>query len=410
MNHSPLRHINIPPRAWAVIDRKALEHNYTVLSQGVMEHASCTPIAVVKADAYGHGAETAVHTLWLAGCRHFAVATLEEALHIHHVLKEYGFFPVPLILVLGYTPPEAASIAAQHDITLTCISRRHAEALATAAASKKVTLSCHIALDTGMNRIGLPAQEDEEIRSSIQSIAYIMSLDGLSVTGMFTHFALADEDYEHAISPEGRTLTQYKRYRAVYDGLVASGHRPAFCHVCNSAAAIRMPPLYPDICFDGVRFGISLYGYGVSPAPYHDYDLRPVMRLCTRVVHVHTLPPGEIVSYGGRFSANTPRAIATLSIGYADGFRRGFEGGLVTIHTEKGNVTAPLVGRICMDQCMVDVTGLPVCPGDEVTLFGANAPGFPAPQMTLEALSHRANTIPYEALCHITARVPRILK
>lgn len=410
MNHSPLQHKNIPPRAWAVIDCDALRHNYTVLSQGVTAHAPCTPIAVVKADAYGHGAVTAVHTLWLAGCRHFAVATVEEALQIHDVLKDHNFFPVPLILVLGYTPPEAVSVAARHGITLTCISRAHAEALSKAAVTANVSIPCHVALDTGMNRIGLPAQTPEEIQSSIRDMVYMMALDGLSVTGMFTHFALADEDYESATSPEGHTFIQYKRYRAVYDALVAMGRRPAFCHICNSAAAIRLPSLYPEICFDGVRFGISLYGYGVSLTPHHDNTLRPVMKLCTRVVHLHTLHPGEIISYGGRFTSDTPRTIATLSIGYADGFLRGFEGGLVTIHTSSGDVNAPLVGRICMDQCMADVTSLPVQVDDEVTLFGVSSPSFPSPQMALETLSHRANTISYEALCHVTARVPRIIK
>ena len=406
MNFS-LHHKSIPPRAWAFIDRDALRHNYAVLSQGVTAHASCAPIAVVKADAYGHGAPTVVQTLWSAGCRHFAVATLEEALQVRDTLA--GQDPAALILVLGYTPPEAVASAAHRGITLTCVSLEHAKALSQEATAAGVTAACHVALDTGMNRIGLPAHTPEEIRGAVRDMAAIMSLEGLAVTGMFTHFALADEDYENAISPLGRTMTQYDRYRAVYDALAAEGRRPAFCHICNSAAAIRLPPLYPEICFDGVRLGISLYGYGVSPAPHHTYALKPVMKLCTRVVHLHTLHPGEIVSYGGRFTSDTPRTIATLSIGYADGFRRGFEGGTVTIHTAQGDVSAPLVGRICMDQCMADVTGLPVRVGDEVTLFGDTAPQLSAPQLTLEALSARAGTIPYEILCLVTTRVPRVV-
>ena len=408
MHHFPLHHEPFPHRAWAVIDLDALRHNYTVLSQGVSDIAPCTSVAVVKANAYGHGAETVVRTLWAEGCRHFAVATIDEAVQVWEILKDLGH--AALLLVLGYVPPEAVTVAAHCGITLTCVSADHAEALNRSAVAAGVKISCHVALDTGMNRIGLPAQTSEEQQATLKSILHIMSLEGLEVTGMFTHFAVADEAYDDAVSAQGRTMRQYQRYRAIYDGLVTQGRRPAFCHICNSAAAIRMPPLRPDFCFDGVRFGISLYGYGVSPAPHHRYALRPVMKLCTRVVHLHTLHPGEVVSYGGRFTADSPRTIATLSIGYADGFRRGFEGGTVTFHTAEGDVTAPLVGRICMDQCMADVTGLPVAVGDQVTLFGATAPGFSAPQLTLEALSLRAGTIPYEALCLVTARVPRIIQ
>ncbi len=400
-----MNHPDTNMRACAHIDREALKHNYTVLSQGVTAVSpTCAPVCVVKANAYGHGAETVVKTLWQAGCRHFAVATVEEALALTQLPK---LFPA-LLLVLGYTSPEAVVEATAHGISLTAVSREHAEALSQAALRAGVTVQCHVALDTGMNRIGLPAHSEAEIHQAVKDMAYIMKLNGLSVTGMFTHFALADEDYADAVAPNSHTMTQYARYRAVYDQLTACGLRPPFCHVCNSAASIRLPNLYPDVCFDGVRFGISLYGYGVSPAPHHSYALRPVMRLSTHVVHLHTLLPGEIVSYGGHYKAETPRVIATLPIGYADGFRRGFEGGTVLIHTAQGDVTASLVGRICMDQCMADVTDLPVKVGDEVTLFGGDSPAFPASQSSLEALCDRANTIPYEILCQITDRVPRI--
>ena len=392
-------------RAIAQIDRKALTHNYTVLSRGVTAVSpSCASVCVVKANAYGHGIDLVVPTLWQAGCRHFAVATLEEAVTLASLTESSP----ALLLVLGYTPPEGVVTAASFGITLTAVSLAHAEALSRAAIQSNVTVNCHIALDTGMNRIGLTAHSPEEIQKAASDATHIMALDGLLVTGMFTHFALADEIYENATAPHSHTMTQYARYRAVYDQLTDRGLRPSFCHVCNSAAAIRFPSLNPEICFDGVRFGISLYGYGVSPAPHHTYALRPVMKLSTHVVHLHTLLPGEIVGYGGRYKADTPRIIATLPIGYADGFRRGFEGGTVIIHTQNGDVVAPLVGRICMDQCMVDVTDLPVKTGDEVTLFGGDSHLFPAPQSSLEALCSRANTIPYEILCQITNRVPRV--
>ena len=394
-------------RAYALVDTEALIHNYRVLSEGAAVTPHTVSIAVVKADAYGHGVAAAAHALYGAGCRHFAVATLEEALELSHILQDT---PPRLILVLGYTPPDTAVCAAHESITLTAVSRLHAEALSDAARREGVVLKCHVAIDTGMNRIGLPAHNDIEIQAAISDAVHIQTLEGLSVEGMFTHFALSDGDYEDAIHPDGLTLRQYARYQAVYDGLVAKGLRPAFCHICNSAAAIRLPKLYPEVCFDGVRFGISLYGYGVSPAPNHSYTLRPVMSLHTHVVHIHTVLAGETVGYGGRYRAETPRQVATLPIGYADGFRRGFQGASVTIHTEQGDVTAPIIGRICMDQCMVDVTDLPVSVGDRVTLFGESTPNFPAPQTALEALSTRADTIPYEILCQITRRVPRIIK
>ena len=394
-------------RAYALVDTEALIHNYRVLSEGAAVTPQTVSVAVVKADAYGHGVEAVAHALSEAGCRHFAVATLEEALELQHILQDT---PPALLLVLGYTPPDNAVCAAHGNITLTCVSREHAEALSAAALREGVTLKCHVAIDTGMNRIGLPAHDDTEIQAAIAGMAHIFGLGGLSVEGMFTHFALSDGAYEDAIDPSALTMRQYRRYLAVYDGLVAQNLRPAFCHICNSAAAIRLPKLYPEVCFDGVRFGISLYGYGVSPAPQHSYALRPVMSLHTHVVHIHAVLAGETVGYGGRYKAESPRLVATLPIGYADGFRRGFQGTDVTIHTNQGDVSAPVIGRICMDQCMVDVTNLPVSVGDRVTLFGEATPDFPAPQTALESLSTRADTIPYEILCQITRRVPRIAK
>ena len=194
-------------------------------------------------------------------------------------------------------------------------------------------------------------------------------------------------------------MTQYARFAQVRDALAARGLRPGLCHICNSAAAVRFPAAHPDALPDAVRLGISLYGYGV-PLP-DGQALLPVMRLCTSVVHLHTLLPGERVGYGGTFTADSPRLLATLPVGYADGWTRALAGASVTVHTAEGDRQAPLVGRICMDQCMVDVTGLPVRVGDPVTLFGQT------PEQ-LEALAARAGTIPYELLCLITARVPRI--
>ena len=384
-------------RAYALVDTEALIHNYRVLSEGAAVTPHTVSIAVVKADAYGHGVAAAAHALYGAGCRHFAVATLEEALELSHILQDT---PPRLILVLGYTPPDTAVCAAHESITLTAVSRSHAEALSAAALREGVVLKCHVAIDTGMNRIGLPAHNDTEIQAAISDAMHIQTLKGLSVEGMFTHFALSDGDYEDAINPDGLTLRQYARYQAVYDGLVARGRRPTFCHICNSAAAIRLPKLYPEVCFDGVRFGISLYGYGVSPAPNHSYTLRPVMSLHTHVVHIHTVLAGETVGYGGRYRAETPRQVATLPIGYADGFVRDYSGASVRLFTQDGRFDVPILGRICMDQCMIDVTGTRAAVGDTAVLLGNDTE-------QLKALAARANTIEYEPLCLISSRVKR---
>jgi alanine racemase len=278
----------------------------------------------------------------------------------------------------------------------------------------QAVIRVHAALDTGMNRIGYPAHTDAEIAETVEALTALFHGEishaegGLILDGLFTHFARADEDYQTEMeNPDSLTMTQYARYRRVLEGLSERGITPRVCHVCNSAAAIRFPHALPEGCLNAVRLGISLYGYGVdipqaegttSDVPLHT---RPVMRLETVVTHIHTLQPGETVGYGGTFVSDTPRTLATLPVGYADGWIRDFSGATITFHTASGDITAPIVGRICMDQCMADVTDLPIRVGDRVTLFGQSSE-------ELEALAQRAHTITYELLCLITARIPRI--
>ncbi len=398
-------------RAWAAIDTRALSDNYRALTarvQAVSPHTQ--PIAVVKADAYGHGIRPVVTTLARAGCRAFAVACVQEALPLRALLDE--LLPCeskPLILVLGYVSPACAALLAELDITVTAVSDTHAAALAAAAREIGVVLRVHIALDTGMNRIGYPAHNDRETAAAVAAIlARFAATDSLIADGIFTHFARADEDYDTEIlSEESLTRRQYARFRAVLDGLAARGFVPRLSHICNSAASVRLPAVLPCACHDAVRLGIELYGYGV-PSPDEYPDVRPVMHLKTTVAHLHTLLPGETVGYGGTFAAESPRTLVTLPVGYADGWLRAFTGAPVIIHTPAGDFSAPVVGRICMDQCIADITELPddarraiVCGETRVTLFGP-------PEASLVHLSERAHTIPYELLCLITARVPRI--
>ncbi len=423
MNHVKL-HESFPllpgMRVRAVVDTQALVENYRSLMAPVHAVSPNTyAIAVVKADAYGHGIRPVVSALLSAGCRSFAVACLEEAVALRRLLRELlsgtASDSDTDILVMGYTDPENAPILKAYRITTTLLSEEYAQRLFSCARRSQVTVRVHAALDTGMNRIGYPTHTEDDIRKTVEALCRLheeavpdQNGGGLILDGLFTHFARADEDHETEMNtPDSLTMTQYTRYRRVLEGLLERGIRPRVCHICNSAAAIRFPGTLPEGCLDAVRLGINLYGYGVD-FPHSDTETtahqpthtRPAMRLETVVTHIHTLYPGETVGYGGTFSADTPRTLATLPVGYADGWIRGFSGANVTFHTAEGPLTAPVVGRICMDQCMADVTGLPVTVGTPVTLFGQST-------NELEALAERAHSIPYELLCLITVRVPR---
>ncbi len=406
----------LPPegsRAWAVVEPRVLAENYRILLSRIREASPHTqPIAVVKADAYGHGIRPVVSTLVREGCRAFAVACIQEAVPLRELLTE--LLPpkeAPMILVLGYVSPACVSLLADFDITVAAVSDAHAQALADAARTAGVTVKAHIALDTGMNRVGYPAHTDVEIAATATAIlARAAESEHLLIDGMFSHFARADEDYTaEIIDPDSLTHRQYARFRAVAEELAARGSVPRLLHICNSAASVRLPGTLPAACHDAVRLGIELYGYGV-PSPDARPEVRPILRLETTVAHLHELLPGESVGYGGTYVASTPRTLLTLPIGYADGWLRAYTGTQVLIHTPAGDHLAPIVGRICMDQCMADITDLPpaarsaVIPGEtRVTLFGSA-------QTPLDALAERAHTIPYELLCLITARVPRVWK
>ena len=381
-------------RTWAEVDLDALCHNYRVVSEHIARGAGrhVPIICVIKADAYGHGAGAVARALMDEGCRTFAVSCIEEGEELRAVCREVGIDAD--ILILGYTRPALAARLAKNDLITALVSADYARELAARAAAAGVTVRTHIKLDTGMNRIGFPVRTDGEVARAIHDIALIRTYRSLSIEGLFTHFARADE----ASGPvaTGLTATQRARFVAVRDGLATLGLGDLCCHVCNSAAAIR----FPDFADDAVRVGISLYGCEPSDA-LRGLDLRPVMRLRTLVSHVHTLPAGETVGYGGTFRADGERRIATLPVGYADGFLRAFGGARVRIETASGEILAPIVGRICMDQCTVDVTDTDVAVGDKVTLLGSDPED-------IRDLARRAGTIPYEVLCLISARVPRL--
>jgi alanine racemase len=384
------------PATVAEISLGALLHNYDLLL-GSARRATphVRPVCVVKADAYGHGAGAVSRALAGAGCNFFAVASLGEATALR---QELG--PGPDILILGYTDPDCADELAGNNIIQTVISEEYMNRLSDAAEAAGIVVRVHLKLDTGMNRLGLPAQTDRAIAAAADIAAKLAASPHLRLEGLLTHFSRADEEGcrenpPASMSGEEYTALQFRRFLTVDTLLRARGINLPHRHVCNSAAAAR----YPEYRLDMVRFGIMLYGlcpsYGVNFP-----GLMPVMKLRSFVSHVLDLHPGATVGYGGGFSSDTPKRIAVIPVGYADGFVRGFEGGTIKIYHDNRAYPATVVGRVCMDQLTADITGTPCTTGDVAVLFGEE-PG------DLEALSRRAGTIVYESLCLISSRVPR---
>ncbi len=387
-------------RVWAHIYLDALVHNYLVSRDYIQAQNPNTPaVAVIKADAYGHGIGPCARALYAAGCRHFAVACAEEGISIRYALADLATERAE-ILILGYTSPAHVALLHRFDMTQTLYSPEYASELHAAAKAAGVKINVHVKVDTGMHRIGFPAFTPEQAKETVDAICTLQDeCDAYDVQGLFTHLSDADSGnfcYE-----------QWLRYLAVKEGLEARGKCPPVCHACNSPGCMR----YPETYLGGVRVGALLFGVAPVIGPELDRNpdcnlfpaeqLRPVMRLQTRVIHTHTVAAGEPVGYGALCRSDRDRTIATLSAGYADGWLRAYADTTVTVHTSHGDFTAPLVGRICMDLCMIDVTGIPCRAGDVVTLFGNDV-------QSLASLARHAGSIAYEIPCLVTARVPRI--
>ena len=381
----------------AFISTDALAGNYRAIGQILQEGAPRPPqiIATVKANGYGHGVDTVTRVLGDAGCGFFAVSSEKEALEVRALEAERGRHP--RILILGYTFPENAPAMAEADIECAAVSPDHAAALAETVSAKPLTV--HIKLDTGMHRVGFSCDREDRAEAAVRAIAAISCDPRLRIGGIFTHFACCDDEMLDGLSPvpEGvLTKIQLARYRRVLDGLDALGIPVGLRHASNSAAILGYVPAW----LDAVRAGIILYGLSPDGRPWEDDRFRPVMTLATTVAHIQTLLPGEHVSYGAVYTAAAPRTIATLPIGYADGWIRAYSGTSVRI----GGRDYPIVGRICMDQCMADITGDEdrIRVGDRVTLFGGDR------GERISALAVRAGTIVYECTCQVSARVRRI--
>ncbi len=373
-------------RAWAEIDLSAIEQNIRAIRKYVAPPTKI--LGVVKADGYGHGYLETARTLLENGADALAVACLDEAIQ----LRKSGICHT--ILILGHNRASEAETLVANDITCTCFDFSLAEALSVAATKLGQTAKIHIKIDTGMGRIGYRYCNDtDENSASVAEILKIAALPNLKIDGIFTHFSVADD------TDDEYTLLQFERFLKICSELENSGLHIPLRHCCNSAALIRFPQMHLDM----VRPGIILYGH--KPSEYVDISplgLKPSMTFKARITGIKTLQSGESVSYGRKFIADKPTKIATVSVGYADGYSRILSGKIQAI---LGGNLCNNVGNICMDQCMFDVTNVnTIAIGDEVILFGEGD----NIELPVESLAEKMGTINYEILCMIGKRIPRI--
>ncbi|MZP42552.1 alanine racemase [Heliobacterium gestii] len=367
--------------AWAEIRLSAFAHNVQVLRQATNPQARL--MAVIKADGYGHGAVALAREAVRQGVDGFVVALLDEALK----LRDAGI--VQPILILGYTPPEACYRVVAEDISQAVYNRSVAEALSAAAVRLGRTARIHLKVETGMGRVGFQGD------GGVQEMLAIARLPGLVVEGVFSHFATADAP-DKAFARE-----QLERFLATTGRLKKAGLDIAMRHMANSAAILD----FPESHLDGVRAGIALYGSSpFDTPPPGGASLAPVMTLKARIVFIKEVAAGTPISYGCTYRCPRPTRIATIPLGYADGIRRTLSG---RIGVFKGEHRFPQVGRICMDQFMIDIGDAEVVEGDEVTLFGRWPTGGAWRTAPVEDWAQATGTISYEILSGISPRVPR---
>ncbi len=385
----------------ATVDCSALIENYHTIEKLA---APAEVICVVKADAYGHGIEAVSEALGAAGCGFFAVSSEEEAQQLR--LLEQARRRHPRILILGHIDPDNVGAMLENDIICTVVSAENGALLSRAVADynrekgENRSLRIHVKLDTGMNRVGFSATE-EDAAETVRAIVALSRDPSLHLEGLFTHFSCADEELmDHKEGPavdlggsDSYTAMQLKRYKTVLGLLTEAGVDVGLRHAANSAATLCLP----EAAFDAVRAGVILYG--LTPNGTVDPRFKPVMRFESTVTHVHKVGAGRAVSYGGAYIAEKDSLVATVAAGYADGFLRAFTGCYVTIRGHR----VPQIGRICMDQFMVDITDCPqVAVGDRVILFGGDDGS------AVNALARIAGTINYEIVCGVSKRVVRI--
>ena len=371
-------------RTWAEISLDNLNHNYHALREKLP--SECRFLGVVKADAYGHGAVPISRHLKELGAEFLAVSNFEEATQ----LRCNGIRGP--ILILGYTPVKYAEDLAKMGIRQEVHSLEYARALNERLKGLHRRLRVHIKLDTGMSRLGFFAYDHEQ---TVEELKEVAAMDNLLIEGVFTHFPVADSIDG---ADENFTRTQFERFTSMLTTLQGVGIKPEIRHCCNSGASI----LYPEYAMDMIRPGIATYGVLPSGDLRGRIDLKPVMSLRSTIFQIRDFEPNITVSYGRTYTTRDPERIAVVGIGYADGLSRSFSNNIsFLLHGKR----VPQVGRICMDMCMIDISKVPEAQvNDVVTVFGEDG----GDEIEVESLSNRLNTIPYEILCGINKRIPRI--
>ena len=374
-------------RAWAQVNLDAITNNIGEVRR--MVGAKSKILAVVKADAYGHGFLEVAKTLLNGGADALGVAFIDEAIQI----RDRGF-DCPVI-ILGHISRKDAYILVEKDITTTVFTSAFAKALSLAAVEQNKTVKVHIKVDTGMSRVGFVYNDDNDTRElAISEILEISKLPNIEIEGVFTHFAKADES--------DRTFTelQFARFMELVEKLESLGLSIPIKHTCNSAGIIQ----YPEMHLDMVRPGIILYGcYPSEEADKTKLNLQPAMEFRASVTQVKWVEKGTPVSYGGVFVTTDKTKVATIPVGYADGFSRILTGKAFVIAKDK---KVPVIGKICMDQCMIDVTSVNnIDVDDEIILFGRNNLNLEIP---VEEVAKMTGTINYETLCIVGKRIPRV--
>jgi alanine racemase len=362
----------------AIINLSALRHNIRLIRCRLS--GSTRLISVVKANAYGHGAIPVSRVALGAGADWLAVAIPEEAIE----LRSAGF-QVP-ILVMGMSLPEQAGLFADHQLIAAASSLESLQALNSVALAKKTRVRIMIKLDTGMSRVGVQPEAASEL------LQQAVSLKGIEVVGLFTHFAAADD-----LDPSF-TLIQLERLNQTVSALQNHGIKIPLLSAANSAATAAFPGAH----FDAVRPGIILYGLPPDPSMPLDLDLIPVMSLVTRIVHIKQVPANTPVNYGCTYRTPARTWLATLPVGYADGYSRQFSNNAEVLVR---GIRRRVVGRVCMDQTVIDLgPELDARVGDEAVLFGRQGKA----EISLTELAVLAGTINYELACAISSRVPRL--
>ena len=369
---------------WAEIDLDALDYNINEILKIVPAEKV---MGVVKANAYGHGAAAYAERLMEKGINSFAVSNEYEALSLRTKVKK------GLILILGYVDSAAVKELCENDITVCIFDLEYAKILSQSAERFGVTLNCHIKINSGMNRLGFAVDNKENFLAQIDEL---FSLKGLNITGAFTHYATADRDGDEEAQFTEKQYEVFCSAKEIIKKRAEILGKTNLCfHSSNSAATLLDYSTRPS---DMYRAGIIIYGLTPSAGLKLPFELKPVMSLKAKISQVKNIKAGDSISYGRTFTAKENMRVATVTVGYADGYMRGLSGkGYMLI----GGKKAPILGRVCMDQTVVDITHIDdVKMGDTALLFGKELP--------VEELAKILGTINYELVCAVAHRVPRI--